>query len=232
MVRTVPTRRGELRQSRQESRERIVAAATELVRGTPYAALTVDDVMREAGFGRTIFYRHFDDLADLLLRAAQEAIGELFQAQQAFSEARIHAGPDVVRDALRPAVAIYVQHGPLLRAISEAAAGGDEQVAAAQAAMREQFNALLADAMLASPHLGRHPVADRMQTARALNLLNEAYLTDAFGREARVTPAVALQTLTEIWVALIHGEPAAGLHPPLAADAEDATDTPDLPAGA
>ncbi|MCW2958114.1 MAG: Bacterial regulatory protein tetR family protein [Solirubrobacterales bacterium] len=209
----MPTRRGDLRQSRLESRDRIIAAATELVRGTPYAALTVDDIMREAGFGRTIFYRHFDDLADLLLRAASEAIGELFQAQQAFSDARIHAGPDVVRDALRPAVAIYVQHGPLLRAVSEAAAGGDERVAEAQGVMRSQFNALLAEAMQASPHLARHPVADRGETARALNLLNEAYLMDAFGREPRVTPQVALQTLTEIWVALIHGEPAAGRHP-------------------
>ena len=33
--------------------------------------------MREAGIGRTIFYRHFDDMADLLLRASREAIEEL-----------------------------------------------------------------------------------------------------------------------------------------------------------
>ncbi len=195
-----------------ESRERIVAAAAELVRRTPYTALTVDDVMREAGFGRTIFYRHFDDLADLLLRAAQEAIGGLFEAQQAFSRARIHTGPDVVRDALKPAVAIYVEHGPLLRALAEAAAGGDAQIAAALDTMRRQFDDLLADAMQASPHLGRHPVADRAETARALNLLNESYLMDAFGGEPRVTPPVALQTLTEIWVALLHGKPASGLH--------------------
>jgi AcrR family transcriptional regulator len=213
----VETRQVRVRQTRQESRARIVAAATELVRTRSYAELSVDEVMTRAGLGRTIFYRHFDDLADLLLRAASEAIGELFRAQQAFSQARIHAGPDVVRDALRPAVAIYVQHGPLLRAVSEAAAG-DERVAEAQAAMRSQFNDLLAEAMQASPHLARHPVADRAETARALNLLNEAYLMDAFGREPRVTPQVALQTLSEIWVALIHGEPAAGRHPEPAVD--------------
>lgn len=195
-----------------QSRERIVAAATELVRGRAYAELTVDDVMREAGFGRTIFYRHFDDLADLLLRAAGEALGELFEAQQTFSEARLHAGPDVVRDALGPAVATWERHGPLLRAISEAAAGGDERIAAARARILVQFDALLADAMRASPHLLRHPLGDRLETARALNLLNEAYLMDTFGREPRVTPQVALRTITELWVALIHGEPATGLH--------------------
>src|SRR3954463_12341437 len=77
----VPTRtKTQLRTSRQESRERIIAAATELVRRTSYGALTVDDVMREAGFGRTIFYRHFDDLGDLLRRAAREAFEGLLEA--------------------------------------------------------------------------------------------------------------------------------------------------------
>ena len=41
------------------------------------------------------------------------------------------------------------------------------------------------------------------ETARALNLLNETYLLDAFGREPRVSPETAVQTLTEIWVAVI-----------------------------
>src|SRR3954454_10935546 len=85
----VPTRtKTQLRTSRQESRDRIVAAATELVRRTPYGALTVDDVMREAGFGRTIFYRHFDDLADLLMQAGREAFEGLFEASRALGEAR------------------------------------------------------------------------------------------------------------------------------------------------
>src|SRR5688500_11177306 len=60
-------RRTRARLSRRESRQRIVTAATELVRERSYAELSVDAVMREAGLGRTIFYRHFDDLADLLM---------------------------------------------------------------------------------------------------------------------------------------------------------------------
>src|SRR6202011_6142692 len=92
----VAMHRIEIRRSRQQSRDRIVAAATELLRCSSYALLTVDEVMREAGFGRTIFYRHFDDLADLLLRASREAIDELYEAQRGFSQARIGGGPDVV----------------------------------------------------------------------------------------------------------------------------------------
>jgi hypothetical protein len=33
-----------------------------------------------------------------------------------------------------------------------------------------------------------------------LNLMNQAYLLDAFGREPRVDPEVALATLETIWV--------------------------------
>ncbi len=65
------TRSEVARRSRQEARDRIVAAASELVRRRSYDELNVDEVMREAGLGRTIFYRHFDDLGDLLLRVAQ-----------------------------------------------------------------------------------------------------------------------------------------------------------------
>jgi TetR/AcrR family transcriptional regulator, ethionamide resistance regulator len=198
------TRRAEIRQSRQQARDRIVAAATELVRHTSYGALTVDDVMREAGLGRTIFYRHFDDLADLLLRAGREAIEELYEAQRAFGEARIGDGPDVIRAAFEPAVAVYERHGPLLRAIAEAAAAGDEQIAAGQDAMRERFNGLAEEALRASPHLAAGPAANIAETARALNLMNESYLLDAFGGEPRASAETAIQTLTEIWVALIN----------------------------
>jgi TetR/AcrR family transcriptional regulator, ethionamide resistance regulator len=192
-----------VRQTRQESRERIVAAATELIRDTAYGALTVDDVMREAGAGRTIFYRHFDDLADLLMRAGREAIDEMYDAQRALSAARAGDGPDVIRAAIEPAVAVYERHGPLLRAIAEAAAS-EERIADGQGAMRARFHELVEEALAALPGVAANPPADLAETARALNLMNESYLLDAFGREPRVSAETAIQTLTEVWLAVIH----------------------------
>jgi TetR/AcrR family transcriptional regulator, ethionamide resistance regulator len=200
----VPTRRVELRHTREQSRERIVAAAEELVRRSPFGELTVDDVMREAGFGRTIFYRHFDDLPDLFMRAGREAIDDLLEAQVAFGQARMGDGADVIRSAIEPAVAAYERHGPLLRAISEAAAT-DERIAAGQAAIRERFRELVEQALRASHSLALDPRADLAEVARALNLMNENYLRDAFGREPRVPADTAAETLTAIWSALING---------------------------
>lgn len=197
------THRARARQTREASRARIVAVVTELVRRRSYAELSVDEVMREAGFGRTIFYRHFDDLADLLLRAGREAIEELYEAQLALAGARAGDNPDVVREAIEPAVEVYRRHGPLLRAIAEAAAD-DEQIAAGQREMRGRFDELVASALRDLAGAGDAPRVDVAETAHALNLLNESYLLDAFGREPRVSAQTAVRTLTEIWAAVVH----------------------------
>jgi AcrR family transcriptional regulator len=195
-------RQARARRTRQQSRGRIVAAATELVRHRAYAELSVDEVMRRAGIGRTIFYRHFDDLGDLLVRASREAIDELLDAQRSLGQVRPDEDPAAVPRALRAAVDVYHRHGPLLRAVAEAAAG-DEQIAAGHAALRAQFEDLLAQSLRGVADLAHTPLADVTQTARALNLMNESYLLDAFGREPRVSPDTAVQTLAGIWDAVI-----------------------------
>jgi AcrR family transcriptional regulator len=191
-----------VRQTRQESRERIIRATTEVVRRRSYSELTVDEVMREAGLGRTIFYRHFDDLADLLMRASREAIEELFEAQQSLVEAPPGDANGVVRKAFEAAADVYQRHGPLLRCVSEAAAA-DERVAEGYNAVRRRFDELAEQSLRELGGRGPNPPANLAETARALNLMNEIYLTDVFGREPRVSSETVVQTLTEIWDAVI-----------------------------
>jgi AcrR family transcriptional regulator len=189
------------RESRERSRQRIIEAATELVRERSYAELNVGEIMERAGIGRTIFYRHFDDLGDLLVRAGREAIDELLTAQLALAQARASTGPDDIRRAIELPVEVYSRHGPLLRAVAEAAAA-DPGLTPAQAAIRQRFDELVADALHRSD-AGAGGFADVLETARALNLLNESYLLDAFGREPRVSPESAVATLAEIWAAVL-----------------------------
>jgi TetR/AcrR family transcriptional regulator, ethionamide resistance regulator len=190
------------RQTRERSRQRIIDAATELVRERSYAQLSVGEIMERAGIGRTIFYRHFDDLGDLLVKAAREAIDELYRAQQALAATRVEHGPEAVRVAIELAVDVYGCHGPLLRAVSEAAAG-DELVAAGRAPILARFDELVVTALRQVEDETGQAFADPGETARALNLLAESYLLDAFGREPRVSVETAVETLTEIWVGLV-----------------------------
>ena len=189
-------------EAREANRRRIVEAAADLVRESSYAKLTVGAVMERAGLERTIFYRHFDDIFELLRSTGREAIEELYAAQVALSETRLDYGPGAVREAVELPVRVYERHGPILRAVSEAASA-DEGRAALQAPVRERFDELIADTLRSVESETGRSFADVMQTARALNLLAESYLLDAFGRGPRVSVETAVQTLSEIWVALV-----------------------------
>ena len=191
------------RQTREQSRRRIIEATTELVRERSYAELNIGEIMSRAGLGRTIFYRHYDDLGDLLLRAGREAIEQLYEAQTKLAEARQDFGPEAIRAAIELPVRVYHRHGPLLRAISEAA-GADPEVARGQAALLRRFDELCATALRNAQKEVGPRFADVEQSALALNRLNESYLLEVFGREPRVTVETATQTLTEIWVAALH----------------------------
>jgi TetR/AcrR family transcriptional regulator, ethionamide resistance regulator len=190
------------RLSRDEVRGRLIAAATELVRDRSFYDLSVSDVTEHAGIERTIFYRHFDDLSDLLLRSATEAIESLYAAEVDLDAEREEGDLETVRGAIEPAVRVYERHGPLLRAVSEAGASNPE-IAARGAELRRRFNELVATSLARLPGLRENPPADVTESARALNLLNEVYLREAFGHEPRVTADAAIQTLTEIWAAFL-----------------------------
>jgi TetR/AcrR family transcriptional regulator, ethionamide resistance regulator len=182
----------------------ILAAATELVRERTYAELSVGEIMEKAGRERTIFYRHFDGLGDLLLQASLEAVGKLYQAQTELAATRENADPASVRAAIESAARIYSENGPLLRAVTEAGLS-DPQIREQGEALRTQLNTLVVDMLNAVPEVQANPPADIHETARALNLLSEVYLRDTFGREARIPVEKAVQTLTEIWLAVING---------------------------
>ena len=190
------------RLGRVESRARIIAAATELIRERGFAQLNVGEVMERAGIGRTLFYRHFDDLGDLLMKSSREAIEALYANELEIGAAVERPAPELVTSAIAPAVAIYRGHGPLLRALAEAAPG-DERIAAAQEQVRARFDSLVADVIGRLPHFAGRDADEVAETARALNLLNTAYLQDAFGREPRVSEDVAVRTLSGIWMAVI-----------------------------
>ena len=175
----------------------------ELIRERSYQQLSVGEVMQRAGLERTIFYRHFDDLGDLLMLAGREAMGRLYDAELDLSGARDGSVQETIRAAMEPAVALYESHGPLLRALAEAAAGGDERIAAGHEMMHRRFDELVVDALMEFPRFANTPPADLREIARALNLLNTAYLLDAFGRESRISSETALKTVTEIWTAVI-----------------------------
>ena len=184
-----------------EARERIGAAASELVRERSFAELTVGEIMDRAGLERTIFYRHFENVGALLLAMGRQAITDMYEAQAAIAASHESFDPEAITEALTLAAEVFHRDGPLLRAVFEASASNQLDVVN-ENEIRSRFDGLVAEALRDLERERGKRFADVEETARALNRLNENYLIDAFGREPRVSVETAAATLSQIWIAL------------------------------
>jgi AcrR family transcriptional regulator len=177
-----------------EARRRILAATRELLLDRPFSALTVGDVMDRAGLTRTVFYRHFDDLAQMAPELLPDEADPLVD--------RIQRGDpgDLVAAMVEGQVALYAEHGRLLRAI-DAAAAADPAVATQLDRALVGPRRLLARLVAEAPH----PPPNPREFALLLMATHRAYLLDTFG-SGHATPRrrrEATAALTVLWERLL-----------------------------
>lgn len=204
MAATAPrTRRA--RHDPRESEREILLAAEEILREVPYREVTVEAIMRRTGLKRPAFYAHFRDRHDIVLRVVQDIGGEILAAAAPWLE----GGRDpaaAVSEALQATASVYARHGPILRAIADAAPG-DSRVEAAYRGLLERITAAVASRIGADQRDG---LADRSldaaETARALVWMSERYEYDQLGRGDGDPRAVA-RVLERIWNAALYGRP-------------------------
>jgi TetR/AcrR family transcriptional regulator, ethionamide resistance regulator len=185
-------RRDAARTRREAARDRILAAAERLLRDRPYRELSVEDVMTEAGLSRTIFYRHFDGLPELML--------SLFDTitQALMTQVQGAGGPGDTRAILAAAVDAYAEHGGLLRAIDEAARH-DAEIEAAYRRVVDAFTAVIAGQIEDGMAAGRIRPGNAHELARALNPMNGNYLLETLGRDPGFDRRLAVDTLMAVW---------------------------------
>src|SRR6516225_7011431 len=80
---TLASRRSANRRRRTEAKQQILDAARQELQTKPFRDLTVDDLMKPTGLGRTAFYRYFPDREAVLIELLEELWGELEQARDA-----------------------------------------------------------------------------------------------------------------------------------------------------
>ena len=179
-----------------EARRRILTAARSLLLARPFAELTVDAVMSEAGLARTVFYRHYADLPQLAPDLLPDADAPLIDRITA-----LEGPPRAIAGAIAEGlVATYAAHGPLLQAIDDAARH-DADVAAHLDTALVAPRALLARLLAEAPH----PPPDPAESARLLMAAQRAYLLDTFGsgRPRRGRRRAASEALLAMWERLL-----------------------------
>jgi TetR/AcrR family transcriptional regulator, ethionamide resistance regulator len=198
----------------RESEREILQAAEELLRDRPFRDITVDAVMSRTGLKRPAFYVHFRDRHDLALRVVQDIGTELFAMTDRWLDG--DDPPNDARAALEGLVDVYSRHGPVLRALSDAA-GTDERVETAYHGMVDAFIAATAAHIREEQSRGRiGALPDVDETARALVWLDERYLAESFGRTPPADRALVVDVLHNIWMTTLYGraQPASPLAEP------------------
>jgi AcrR family transcriptional regulator len=208
-----PTRRRPRHDPRETERE-ILDAAERLLRERPFRDFTVQAVMADTGLKRPAFYVHFRDRHDLALRVVDRIRDELLAVAGRWFEGGV--GATDLRIALDGVAAVYVEHGPVLRALAEAA-GSDATVETAYRALVQGFIDATARRVRAEQAAGRAADLDPDETARALVWLNESYLREALGRSPTADPSTVVDVLERIWTATLYGTLSGQARPPLIA---------------
>jgi TetR/AcrR family transcriptional regulator, ethionamide resistance regulator len=205
--------RGPRRRRRPEEAERaILAAARAFLEERPFREMTVEAVMVRTGLSRPAFYAYFRDRYEVVTRLLEGIGGLLFALDwhwlsggEVEEEAR-----EVLVDALRAGSQTFVEYGPVLRAIADAA-GYDAKVEQVyRYGLIERLVAAVASRISRDVEAGVSPAdLEPEETARALVLMTERYLLDAYGyperRPSREESAAVFATLEGIWVRTLYG---------------------------
>ena len=194
------------RAQRESTRREILAAAERQLRERPYRELSVESVMAQTGLSRTAFYRHFDDVPGLVLRLLEDVGRELYVIAAHWRHIAVTDFSTGAREGLAGIVEFFVDHGRLVRAVSEASAT-DATIEQGYRGFMTAFTEIIRQGLDELTSAGQLDVQDTRALASALNLMNESFLLDEFGREPLGDRAVALATLETIWLRVIRPGP-------------------------
>lgn len=205
--------RGPRRRHRPEEAERaILAAARSFLAEHPFREMTVEEIMVRTGLSRPAFYAYFQDRYDLVTRLLEGVGGVLYAVDRRWlvgeDEAREDAR-DALSAALRGLSDTFAGYGPVLRAIADAA-GQDPRVEEVyRRGLIERFIKAVADRISRDAQSGLSPGdLDPERTARALVLMTERYLLDAFGqpssRPSDDERTAVANALAKVWLRTLY----------------------------
>lgn len=185
------------RRTPEAAQREIIEAAEGLLRERPFRDLTVDEVMRRTGLSRPSFYVYFKDRHELVLRLVEHLRGEIMTSASRWYDS-IGGGPAVLRDALDGTVSVYHRHGPVLRALADAAVEHPE-VEAAYGSFVQSFVDVTARHLEEEIDAGLIAPLNARETAKALIWMTERYLYHSFGPVHGVPASRVHETLTTMW---------------------------------
>lgn len=200
---TVKSTRRRAKHDPEISKREILSSAEELLRELPLREITVEAIMSRTGLKRPAFYAHFRDRNDVVLHVVQALGDEVAAMTSPWLDSNGESLTDI-RTALEGLTATYVKHGPLLRALSDAASA-DAQVDDAYRHIVEGLITATATHIRDEQTRGHiDDLPDVDETARALIWMEERYLIEALGRTPTTDPQLVVDVLYRIWTGALY----------------------------
>jgi AcrR family transcriptional regulator len=191
------------RRTPEEAEREIIDAAESLLRERPFRELTVDEVMQRTELSRPSFYVYFRDRHELVLRVVEHLGGELFTTSERWFAGE-GDGATLAREAVEGIVGVFDEHGPVLRALADAAVH-DPGVEEAYGSLVQRFVDATARHIEHEIAAGRILPLDPEQTAKALVWMMERYLNLSLSRPPTTPSPVVAETLATIVGRVLYG---------------------------
>jgi TetR/AcrR family transcriptional regulator, ethionamide resistance regulator len=187
----------------EEAESEILDAAERFLQKRPFRDLEIASLMDATGLTRSSFYHYFRDRHDLVVRLVEKLGRELVPLNELwFRDADDPVA--TLRAGYRGVGEFWAKHGPVLRAIAEAAIH-DRQVEKAHRAFVEAIARGTAARIRADVARGRTAPLDADATAHALILMSERFLNERLGRGRRRDWRPVVETLSRIWLRTLYG---------------------------
>jgi AcrR family transcriptional regulator len=183
----------------------IMESAARFLRKRPFRDLTVAALMAGTPLSRPAFYQYFTDLHELI----ESLLGDVENVLHQTADPWINGEGEPIatlRESLGGIVQACVDHGPILRAVVEAAPL-DKRLERAWKAYFRRWDDAVEARIKAQQRDGLIPRLDARRMAHALNALDAAVLIEEFGRRPKGDPRAALDTLHRIWSGALYGQP-------------------------
>ncbi|WP_026910581.1 TetR/AcrR family transcriptional regulator [Patulibacter minatonensis] len=188
------SRRARTAETRKATEAELLRAAVSLLEeGTAYADISIEQIVRRAGFTRPTFYTYFNDKRALVLKLGAALEADLSDA----AEPWLSFADVPLRDTLTGVLAVFTRHRVSVGAITEAATY-DPEVAAFWQAFHDRFRPGAERRIVAGdPDLPAAGVAAR---AYALVYMTERAFTEHVARPTLDEQAL-IDQVTWLWQA-------------------------------
>lgn len=159
--------------------------------------------MADTTLSRPAYYQYFADLHELMEWLLGDVEASMHEAARPWVQGE---GEPLaaLRKSLRGVVDTCVEHGPVFRAVAEAAPL-DERLEEAWSAFMGRWDDAVTTRIQAQQREGLIPRLAARRIANALNALDAAVLIAEFGRRPQGSPRAVLDTLYRIWTATLYG---------------------------